>query len=201
MYRLDTICVGDIPDTRRTITRMAEWYERAKARMKACDPPVTQEELMPLFGVTTRGAVGHYLNGRRAPSPAVMVQLADKLGITLDELLRGTAKGSRRQSQDEGWNLPMLSEALVSLDKAIRKRGLVYDASYVAPALRLAYLERLKHPEKLDRAGYAAYDREVSKQLQGQQAEHERGHRGTEAAGAGRVGKTATPRAKAGGRG
>lgn len=175
---------------------MAEWYERAKSRMRELDPPVTQEELMPLFGVTTRGAVGHYLNGRRDPSPALMVKLADKLEMSLDELLRGA---SRSQSHDAGWNLPMLSEALVSLDKAIRKRGLVYDAAYVAPALRLAYLERLRHPARLDRAGYASYDREVARQLQGQQAEHEREHRGTEAAGTRGASKAAPQKAKAGG--
>lgn len=153
---------------------------------------------MPLFGVTTRGAVGHYLNGRRDPSPSVMVKLADRLGLTLDELLRGAREGSGRRSQDAGWDLPMLSEALVSLDKAIRKRGLVWDAAYVAPALRVAYLERLKHPAKLDRAGYAAYDREVARQLQVQQVEHEREHRGTEAASAGGAGKAPAKRAKAG---
>lgn len=201
MYPRDTICVGDFSDTRRTIAGMAEWYERAKAHMKLCDPPVTQEDLIRLFGVTTRGAVGHYLNGRRDPSPAVMVKLADRLGLTLDELLRGNETALRRASQDGGWSLPMLSEALVSLDKAIEKRGLVWNAAYVAPALRLAYIERLRHPEKLDRAGYAAYDREVAKQLQVQQAEHEREHRGTEAAGVGRAGKASAKRAKAGRRG
>jgi hypothetical protein len=129
-----------------------------------------------------------------------MVKLADRLDITLDELLRGARKSAaelRRQSQDEGWDLHMLSEALVSLDKAIRKRGLVWNAAYVAPALSLAYRERLKHPAKLDRAGYAAYDREVASQLQVQQAEYEREPRRVEAVGVGRAGKAPAKRAKA----
>lgn len=197
MYPLDTICVGDISDTNRTIRHMAEWYHRAKKQMKQCDPPVTQAELMPIFGVTTRGAVGHYLSGRRKPSPVVMAKLAARLGLTADELLGGSSAKLEPESQETGWDLPMLSEALVSLDKAIRKRGLVWDAAYVAPALRLAYVERLRHPAKLDRAGYAAYDREVARQLRGQQAEHEREHRGVEAAGARGAGKATAKKAKA----
>lgn len=198
MYPKDTICVGAILDTERTIGRMAEWYERVRERMLSVEPPVTQADLMPVFGVTTRGAVGHYLSGRREPSLEVMVKLADRLGMTLDELLRGSGGAARSTSQDSGWDLPMLSEALVSLDKAIRKRGLVWDAAYVAPALRLAYLERLKHPATLDRAGYAAYDRAVAKQLEVQQSEYEPEDRRIEAAGARRASKAPAARAKAG---
>jgi transcriptional regulator with XRE-family HTH domain len=169
MYLLDTNCVGDKLDTIRTIRSMDEWYVRAKARMSELG--ITQEDLLPVFGVTTRGAVGHYLSGRRDPSPSVMVKLADRLGMGLDELLRGS---QGPQSQGMRLDLPMLSEALVSLDKALRKMGLRYDAAYVAPVLMLAYRERLKHPAQLDDAAYALYDSLVYQQLQGGKDGHER---------------------------
>lgn len=93
MYPWDTICVGAFSDTNRTIVAMAHWYDRAKLQMKVLG--VTQEDLIPIFGVTTRGAVGHYLRGRRDPSVAAMVALADRLQITLDGLLRGRAAPSQ----------------------------------------------------------------------------------------------------------
>lgn len=66
---------------------MGTWHARAKRRMQ--DLGVTQMDLLSVFDVTTRGAVGHYLNGRRDPSPSVLTNLADKLDMSLDELLRG----------------------------------------------------------------------------------------------------------------
>lgn len=174
---------------------MPEWYDRAKARMAALEPKVTQDDLLHVFGVTTRGAVGHYLNGRREPSAETLVKLSDRLGMTLDELLRG----GEAPSQVVGINVSMLSEALVSLDKALRKKGLVYDAAYVAPALLLAYRERLKYPQKLDKTALALYDSLVLQQLEGQQGQHEQEEEGRRVAatGAGGAGKASAGRAKA----
>jgi transcriptional regulator with XRE-family HTH domain len=62
-----------------------EWYDKAKRLM--ADKKIRQEDLLGIFGVTTRGAVGHYLTGRRQPNPSQMKALADKLGCGLDELL------------------------------------------------------------------------------------------------------------------
>jgi transcriptional regulator with XRE-family HTH domain len=62
-----------------------KWYDKAKRLM--ADKKIRQEDLLGVFGVTTRGAVGHYLTGRRQPDPAQMKALADKLGCGLDELL------------------------------------------------------------------------------------------------------------------
>lgn len=94
-YPTDTRCVGEKDDTGRTIGAMQAWYDRAKDRMSRLDPPVRQEDLMPVFGVTTRGAVGHYLRGRREPSVTALVKLADRLGMSLDELLKGSPSGVR----------------------------------------------------------------------------------------------------------
>ena len=61
------------------------WYMRANARAKRLG--VTQVQLAKALGVETRGAVGHYLTGRRQPSLSQVVALSNELGITLDEML------------------------------------------------------------------------------------------------------------------
>ncbi|MGR9117667.1 MAG: helix-turn-helix domain-containing protein [Gammaproteobacteria bacterium] len=48
---------------------------------------IRQEDLLEVFGVTTRGAVGHYLTGRRQPTPDQIKALAAHLGCTIDDLL------------------------------------------------------------------------------------------------------------------
>ena len=48
-----------------------------------------QDDLIPVFGVKTRGAVGHYLTGRREPNGDQLKALADKLNHSLDWLLTG----------------------------------------------------------------------------------------------------------------
>lgn len=100
-YLKDTIRVGDKDGTLRTMHGMT-WYARAKKRMK--EKGVTQEDLIALFGVATRGAVGHYLNGRREPSPLSLPKLADRLEMSLDELLRGPPPISKRkQALDDNY--------------------------------------------------------------------------------------------------
>jgi len=51
------------------------------------DKGLTQEDLKEVFGVTTRGAVGHYMRGRREPSVDQLIELSRKLGVTLSELV------------------------------------------------------------------------------------------------------------------
>lgn len=61
------------------------WFERAKERMQEIG--VTQESLKDILGVETRGAVGHYLSGRRDPTPAQLSALAKKLRMSMDEMM------------------------------------------------------------------------------------------------------------------
>lgn len=68
---------------------METWRDRAKARM--AEQRVGHADLVDLFGVKTRGAVSHYLGGRNEPPLEAIVALADRLGMSLDELLRGNA--------------------------------------------------------------------------------------------------------------
>lgn len=74
----------DFLDTQCKLSGM-KWYEKAKRLMT--DKHIKQHDLIEVFEVKTRGAVGHYLSGRRQPSPHQMKALADKLGCGLDELM------------------------------------------------------------------------------------------------------------------
>lgn len=51
------------------------------------DRGLTQEDLKEVFSVTARGAVGHYMRGRREPSIDQLIALASKLDVTLSELV------------------------------------------------------------------------------------------------------------------
>jgi SOS-response transcriptional repressor LexA len=68
-------------------TMQNTWYERAKARMEELG--LKQRDLIDVFGVETRGAVGHYLSGRRKPKPDQLAALAAKLEWSLDRLMYG----------------------------------------------------------------------------------------------------------------
>lgn len=72
----------------------------AVARQRMGELGMTQEQLMPILNVSTRGAVGHYLSGRRVPSPEQMAALAKHLGLSLEAFLDGEAVPARKQSKD-----------------------------------------------------------------------------------------------------
>lgn len=80
----DTKCGVYFKNTACILANM-EWYKKAKRLMNA--KKIKQEDLIDTFGVTTRGAVGHYLTGRRQPDPAQMKALANRLGCTIDDLM------------------------------------------------------------------------------------------------------------------
>lgn len=64
-----------------------DWVDRTRQRMKQLDRK--QRELMPVLGVGTLSAVGHYLNRRREPSIAQLEALCVFLDCSLDWLIRG----------------------------------------------------------------------------------------------------------------
>ncbi len=138
-YPKDTIRVGDLFDTNRTIQGMEQWFTRAARQMKVLG--ITQEDLMPLFKVTTRGAVGHYLTGRRDPPISVLVALADRLDLSLDDLLRG---GPSR-SQFARLNSGIVLHAANLTRETLKKLGKPYvgpeaDPELFAETLRLAIM-------------------------------------------------------------
>lgn len=87
-----TYCGVAEKDTARIIPKMKkalpDWCARAVARMKELG--IVQTDLLETFDVTSRGAVGHYLSGRREPSLEQFRRLAAKLKFSsMDELLSG----------------------------------------------------------------------------------------------------------------
>ncbi len=80
-------------DTGRNINLMTDqtWQHRALERMKKLN--LIQADLMKPLGVKTRGAVGHYLSGRRPISALQMATLAQTLQMSIDELINGTRDG------------------------------------------------------------------------------------------------------------
>lgn len=46
-----------------------------------------QKDLIDVFKVKTRGAVGHYLSGRREPTIEQLIALAELLGVSVSELV------------------------------------------------------------------------------------------------------------------
>lgn len=63
---------------------MNDWVDRARARMKALG--LRHDDLAAPLGVKTRGAIGHYLNRRRSPTPSQMQALAAVLQLPMDDL-------------------------------------------------------------------------------------------------------------------
>ncbi len=59
------------------------WYQTARKMVR--DAGIPYAALMPALGVTTPAAVGHYLAGRRQPTPDQLKALADALGVRIDD--------------------------------------------------------------------------------------------------------------------
>lgn len=72
-------------DDNENLVIQPRWAVIATGLMR--DKGLTQEDIKDVFGVTTRGAVGHYMRGRREPSVDQLIKLARKLGVTLSELV------------------------------------------------------------------------------------------------------------------
>lgn len=122
LYPPDTSRSSQNFDTGSILSGMDDWRSRAKRRMAQLHPPVTQGDLIDVFGVKTRGAVGHYLTGRSDPPVSSIAPLADKLQISLDELLRGTAVQS--QSHPVSFTGEMMASAVRLARGAVEAKGM-----------------------------------------------------------------------------
>ncbi len=71
-----------------------KWYELIKSLM--AQKKLKQDDLIAVFGVTTRGAVGHYMTGRRTPTPEQLKAVANKFEISLDRLMDNIPANSER---------------------------------------------------------------------------------------------------------
>jgi transcriptional regulator with XRE-family HTH domain len=65
------------------------WRDEVRKLMDA--QGITQEELVPLLGVKTRGAIGHYLSGRRNMKPEQFYALLKRLGVEAKDVFEPSA--------------------------------------------------------------------------------------------------------------
>lgn len=107
--RIDTDCGVVQSDTPRIIPCMAQdnkkpaWALRAEARMR--DLGLKQDDLKAVLSVSTRGAVGHYLSGRRELKLEQMLALKDRLGMSMDALFAGEAPTTGEAVSKQGREL------------------------------------------------------------------------------------------------
>ena len=64
---------------------MSTWIDRAKKEMKRKN--LTQQDIAPSMGKSTRGAIGHYFTGRSKPTLEQLESLAKFLGVSLSWLV------------------------------------------------------------------------------------------------------------------
>jgi|TARA_R110001592_G_scaffold290442_1_gene559575 transcriptional regulator with XRE-family HTH domain len=64
---------------------MSTWIDRAKKEMKRKN--LTQQDIAPSMGKSTRGAIGHYFTGRSEPKLKQLENLATFLDVSLSWLI------------------------------------------------------------------------------------------------------------------
>jgi transcriptional regulator with XRE-family HTH domain len=90
----DTVRGVALPDTPRIILVVPWWVE---VRKLMDEKGISQEDLAPILGVKTRGAVGHYLSGRRKMKAERFYALLKHLGVEAKDLFEPpTAPDPRR---------------------------------------------------------------------------------------------------------
>ena len=67
----------------KDMTSDLRWFERAKILLN--NKGISVKDLASVLGVTA-SAAGHYLSGRRDPSPDMLKLIADTLGASIDDL-------------------------------------------------------------------------------------------------------------------
>jgi hypothetical protein len=98
------------------------WQQRARRRMG--EVGVTQEDLKKPLGVKTRGAVGHYLSGRRDPSPEQFKALSVALQTSPNWLLAiGEAKAEHSNGETRQINDAELFAMCVDMVRTILAEG------------------------------------------------------------------------------
>lgn len=93
------------------------WITRAKQVMH--DRGVTQQDLAPVMGKTTRGAIGHYFTGRSNPTLEQFESLATFLGISLTWLLTGAEESEQPKEVDD----QLLERCLTVVEEVQQESG------------------------------------------------------------------------------
>jgi len=73
-----------------------DWIIKAKKIMK--ERGITQRDLLPVMGKSTRGAIGHYFTGRSQPSIKQFQSLASFLDMSLGELCGGEERPALKKN-------------------------------------------------------------------------------------------------------
>ncbi len=93
------------------------WITRAKQVMH--DRGVTQQDLAPVMGKTTRGAISHYFTGRSNPTLDQFESLATFLGISLTWLLTGAEESGQAKEVDD----QLLEQCLTIVEEVLAENG------------------------------------------------------------------------------
>lgn len=89
------------------------WIERAREQM--ANRGLTYDDLAAPLGLTTRGGVSHYVNGRRELSAEQAVALAELFGCSLEWLLTGSQSAIHSAGAPEARIPPSPDELVASL--------------------------------------------------------------------------------------
>jgi transcriptional regulator with XRE-family HTH domain len=81
---------------------MKPWYEKARDLMARQDIKVY--ELADTLGMTPGGA-GHYLAGRRHPKPGMLRKIAQRLGVSVSELIEDDPSFARDEDEHQALEL------------------------------------------------------------------------------------------------
>jgi len=112
---------------------MPTWIRRAKRIMH--EKHLTQTDIAPSMGKTTRGAIGHYFTGRSQPSIDQLEGLAKFLGVSLSWLV--SENGDNAAVDDE------TLEQCLCLVEAAQKLNPEIDLSPAQVAKITAYLYQM----------------------------------------------------------
>ena len=84
------------------------------------DLKIRHEDLLKPLGVTTRGAVGHYLTGRRPITAMQFAALARELKMSMDELM-GNGNGNivELRRRPGSFNAALLKECGAGIDQGL----------------------------------------------------------------------------------
>lgn len=143
---------------------MKDWAKRIKVLAdkagltnselgRACNPTVKPNSVAQWFGEIKDKAPTGDIKGSN------LVDVARKLGVTAEFIMTG------RESQSVSIDPETIAHAFVAVEKALRKRGIKYDAAQVPELLVFAYRERMELPPGRDPVVFGTFDRTVSREL------------------------------------
>ena len=88
---------------------MSNWIRKAKSEMAKKN--ITQKDVAPIMGKSTRGAVGHYFTGRSKPTLDQLEDLAKYLGVSLSWLVSDNGSNAAVDDQTLELCIELVSEA------------------------------------------------------------------------------------------